>query len=144
MEDILLKCQGRLTKWFLQECRLYQAFLVLLQIIQIALTNWVKINNYNLSIIKCFLKAIQGFLECLLLSQAQYQGLRFQLVHQVDLRLKTVHRTCTIKRLCSLKCNSNIMLQPSSNNTFTCTISNINSLSSKPHTIKEIKAPMKS
>jgi hypothetical protein len=31
------------------------------------------------------------------------------------------------------------MLLRSSNNTFTCTINNIKSLSNKPHTIKEIK-----
>jgi hypothetical protein len=140
MGDLLLKCLELSIKWYLQECRLYQAFLVLIQIIQIVLIKWAKINNYKLSIfIKCFLKDIRDFLVCLLLSLVQYQGWRFQLVPQVDLKLKMVHKTLIIKQLFLLKCNNNTMLQPNSNNTFICTINNINSLSNKPHTIKEIK-----
>ena len=136
----MLKCQEHSTKWYLQECRLYQAFLVLIQIIQIVLIKWVKINKCKVSIIiKCFLKDIQDFLVCLLLSLVQYQGWRFQLVRQVDLKPKMAHKTCTIKQQFLPKCNNNTMLLPNSNNTFTCTINNINSLSNKPHTIKEIK-----
>ena len=144
MEDLLLKCQGHLIRWFLQECQLYQAFLVLIQIIQITITKMVKINNYNLSIfIKCFPKDIQDFSECPLLSLVHYQGFQFQLVHLVDLKPKMVHKTCTIKQRSSHKCNNSTMQLPNSSNTFTCTISNINWLSNKPHTIKEIKVPKK-
>ena len=140
MVDLLLKCQGHLTKWFPQGCQLYQAFLVRIQIFQIAPTKLVRA-NYKLSIfIKCFLKDILDFSECLLLSPVQSQGWRFQQVHLVGLKPKTVHKTYTIKQPSSPKCNNNTTLLPSSSNIFTCTISNTNLLNNKHHTTKEIKA----